>query len=165
MKSQLLWTLLLFSCNSNSDTDIQTKTAATMDNAKTLTLNKRDRGFQKSVKLLDNHLPFDILPFTNTLNKNTTDTNTSKCGSWILTKKDIAEIINNSEPIDGTTWDLSFSVLTCTKSVKVSQRGQQYNVEINAAAFFSSSNGDTTILFGDFKKADRKYFIEGPSNQ
>jgi hypothetical protein len=45
------------------------------------------------------------------------------------------------------------------------QNGQQYNVEINAGAFFSVGNGDTTILFGDYKKADRKYFIEGPANQ
>jgi hypothetical protein len=58
-----------------------------------------------------------------------------------------------------------FFVLTCTKSVSVVQSGQQFKVGINAASFFSVNNGDTTILFGDYKKSDRKYFIEAPDDK
>ena len=86
----------------------------------------------------------------------------SKRSSWTLTKPDIEKIIKNSVSIDGTTWDLSFLVLTCTKSVSVVQSGQEFKVELNAASFFSVNNGDTTVLFGDYKKSDRKYFIIGP---
>ena len=162
MIKYFFWTLLLFGCHSNSDTDNHLKTSSLSDTISPLTAEKKSSEFKISAKLFDNHQPFEILSFTNTLNTNTTDTDTSKCSRWTLTKTDIEKIIKNSEPIDGTTWDLSFLVLTCTKSVKVLQSGQQYDVEINAAAFFSVSNGDTTVLFGDYKKSDRKYFIEGP---
>jgi hypothetical protein len=50
-------------------------------------------------------------------------------------------------------------------SVEIMQNGQQYKAEINAASFFSINNGDTTVLYGDYKKSHRKYFLEAPSNQ
>jgi hypothetical protein len=164
MKMQFLWFVLLFGCHSNSGTDIKASTLAIADSSKTLTLNNRDSVLKKSVKLFDNHLPFEILSFTNTLEKNTTDTGTSKCRSWTLSKKNILEIIKNAVPIGGTTWDFNFLVLTCTKSVKILQGGQQYDLDINAGSFFWVNNGDTTVLFGDYKKTDRKYFIEEPNN-
>jgi hypothetical protein len=42
------------------------------------------------------------------------------------------------------------------------QAGQDFEVELNAGSFFWVNNGDTTVLYGDFKKSDRKYFIEAP---
>ena len=164
MIRHFFWTLLLFGCHANSDTDNHLKKSALSDTASTLTTERKISDLKKSAKLFDNRQPFDIVSFTNTLNKHTTDTDTLKCSRWTLTKPDIEKIIKNSEPIDGTTWDLSFLVLTCTKSVSIVQSGQQFKVEINAASFFSVNNGDTTILFGDYKKLDRKYFIEGPDN-
>jgi hypothetical protein len=164
MIKHLFWTALLFSCHSNSDTDSHLKPSSLSDTTLPSTTEKKSSELKKSVILLDNHQPFEILSFTNTLNTNTTDTDTSKCSRWTLTKPDIEKIIKNSEPIDGTTWDLSFLVLTCTKSVSVVQSGQQFEVKINAASFFSVNNGDTSVLFGDYKKSDRKYFIEGPDN-
>jgi hypothetical protein len=163
MIKHFFWTLLLFGCHSNSDTDNELKKSAVSDTASTLTIEKKINDLKKKVKLFDNHQPFEILSFTNTLNTNTTDT--SKCGRWTLTKTDIEKVIKNSEPIDGTTWDLSFLVLTCTKSVSVIQSGQQFNVELNAGSFFSVNNGDTTVLFGDYKKSDKKYFIEAPDDK
>jgi hypothetical protein len=165
MIKHFFWTLLLFGCHSNSDTDRYLKISFLSDTVTTLTPEKKSSEFEKSVKLFDNHQPFEIVSFTNTLNNHTTDTDTSKCSRWTLTKPDIEKIIRNSEPIDGTTWDLSFLVLTCTKSVSVVQSGQQFKVEINAASFFWINNGDTSVLFGDYKKSDRKYFIEGPDNK
>lgn len=164
MIKHFFWTLLLFGCYSNSDTGNHLKKFALSDTASILTTERIISDLKKSAKLFDNRQPFEIVSFTNTLNKHTTDTDTLKCSRWTLTKPDIEKIIKNSEPIDGTTWDLSFLVLTCTKSVSVVQSGQQFKVEINAASFFSVNNGDTTILFGDYKKSDRKYFIEGPDN-
>lgn len=159
------WILLLFGCHSNSNTDRHLKISSLSDTAKTLAPDNKSSESKKLVNLFDNHQPFEIISFINTLNKHTTDTDTSKCSRWILTKQDIEKIIKNSEPIDGTTWDLSFLVLTCTKSVSVVQSGQQFKVEINAASFFWVNNGDTSVLFGDYKKSDRKYFIEGPDNK
>jgi hypothetical protein len=156
------WTLLLFGCHSSSDTDRDLKISSLSDSASTFTTERKSGELKKPAKLFDNHQPFEIVSVTNTLNKHTSDTDTLKCSRWTLTKADIEKIIQNSEPIDGTTWDLNFLVLTCTKSVGVVQSGQQFKVEINAASFFWVNNGDSSVLFGDYKKSDRKYFIEGP---
>ena len=165
MIKHFFWTLLLFGCHSNSDTDSHLKTTSLPDTASTLTKEKSISKLKNAAKLFDNHQPFEIVSSTNTLNKHTTDTDTLKCSRWTLTKSDIEKIIKNSEPIDGTTWDLSFLVLTCTKSVSVVQGGQQFKVEVNAASFFWVNNGDTSVVFGDYKKSDRKYFIEAPDDK
>lgn len=162
MIKYIISTLLLFSCHSELDSKHE---MFSTDTTTTFTPNKKDSGFKKTVKRFDNQQPFEIVSFINTVNKNTTDTDTLKCSSWTVSKMEIEKIIKNSEPIDGTTWDLSFLVLTCTKSVSVVQNGQQFNVEINGASFFSVNNGDTTVLFGDYKKSDRKYFIEAPADK
>ena len=163
MIKHFLWTLLLFSCHSNSDTESHLKSTPISDTTAALTTEKKSSELKKTAKLFDNKQPFEIISFTNTINKHTTDTDTTKCSRWKLVKSDIEKIIKNSEPIDGTTWDLSFSVFTCIKTVNVAQAGQQFTVEINAASFLSVSNGDTTVLFGDYSKADRKYFLEQPN--
>jgi len=164
MIKHFFWTLLLLGCRSISDTDSHRKISPISDTLSTMTTEKKSSEFKKYVKLFDNHQPFEVVSFTNTLNKHTTDTDTSKCSQWTLTKLDIEKIIQNSEPIDGTTWDLSFLVLTCAKSVIIVQNGQQFKVELNAASFFSVNSGDTSVLFGDYKKKDRKHFIEVPDN-
>ena len=155
----LIISLLLVGCHENP----QTKISHLVDSA---TLSKKDtmlKAFNKSLKLFDNEEPFQIQSITNIINKHTTDLDTLKCNNWTLNEKEIENIIKNSEPIDGTTWDLSFLVLSCTKSVNVVQNGQHFTVALNAVSFFSVSNGDTTVLFGDFKKSDKKYFLEGPN--
>lgn len=108
LKKQVLWTLILCSCYSNSGKDNHTKINVSTASSKTSTLSDRDKSFEKSINLFNNKVPFKILTLTNSLNKSTTDTDTSKCSSWTLTKENIKKIIKNSEPIDGTTWDLSF---------------------------------------------------------
>ena len=163
MIKHFIWTLLLFGCHSNSDTQSHLKTSSVSDTTKALTTEKISSKLKKAAKLFDNKQPFEIISFTSAINKHTTDTDTTKCSRWTLAKSDIEKIIKNSESIDGTTWDLSFSVFTCIKTVNVAQAGQQFTVEINAASFLSVSNGDTTVLFGDYNKADKKYFLEQPN--
>ncbi|MGC4104050.1 hypothetical protein [Ferruginibacter sp.] len=141
------------------------KTTPVSDTMPVQSTENKSRDLKKSIKLFDNKQPFEITSFTSTLNNYTTDTDTAKCGRWILNKQDFEKIIKNAEPIDGTTWDLSFSVLTCTKTVNVVQGGQQFTVEINAASFLSINNGDTTVLLGDYNKSDRKRFIEQPGDK
>lgn len=159
-----LW-ILFFSCHSNSDTESHLKASSVSDTTSALAAEKKSSELNKAAKLFDNKQPFEIITFTNAINKLTTDTDTTKCSRWTLTKSDVEKIIENSEPLDGTTWDLSFLVLTCTKTVIVVQSGQQFNVELNAGSFFWINNGDTSTLFGDYKKSDRKYFIEGPDGR
>jgi len=165
MIKHFIWTLFLFGCHSNSDTQSHLKTSSVSDTTTAPTTEKKSSELQKGAKLFDNKKPFEIISFASATNKHTTDTDTTKCSHWTLTKSDIEKIIKNSESIDGTTWDLSFSVFTCIKTVNVVQAGQEFAVEINAASFVSVSNGDTTVIFGDYNKADRKYFLEQPNNE
>lgn len=165
MIKHLLWILLLFGCHSSSDTESHLKISPISDTTETQTTVKRRNELKKEAKLFDNKQAFEITSFANAINKHTTDTDTMKCSHWRLSKSDIEKVIKNSEPIDGTTWDLSFSVFSCIKTVNVVQAGQQFKVEINAASFLSVSNGDTTVLFGDYNKVDRKYFLEQPNDK
>ena len=114
---------------------------------------KKDSVSKKSLKLFDNHQSLEILWLNESLNKNTTDTETSKYITWKLCKENILTIIRNSKMIGGTTGDFYFWVLSCTKSLEISQNCQYFFAEINAASFFSITNGDTTIL-GNFKNDD-----------
>ena len=118
-----------------------------------------------SAKIFDNQQPFEIISVTSSINHNTTDPDTSKCSNWKIGLSDVDKIIKNSTPIDGTTWDLNFLVLASTKSVHIVQNGQDFNIELNAGSFFWVKSGDTSVLFGDYKKSDRKYFIESPDTQ
>ena len=127
----LIISLLFVSCLENQKTKISNLTDST-------TLFKKDtmlKAFNKSLKLFDNQQPFKIESIKNTINQHTTDPNTLKCAKWTLNEKEIENIIKNSKTIDGTTWDLSFLVLSCTKSV--------------SAVFFAatSPNGDVAFCF------------------
>ncbi|MFN8306965.1 MAG: hypothetical protein U0T79_09340 [Ferruginibacter sp.] len=164
MPKYFLWTLLFFSCHSNSDTESHLKASPVSDTTSVLTAEKKSSELNKTTKSFDNKQSFEIISFTNSVYRHTTDTDTTKCSHWTLDKSAIEIIIKNSEPIDGTTWDLSFLVLACTKTVNVVQSGQKFKVELNAGSFFWVNNGDTSVLFGDYKKSDRKYFIEAPDN-
>lgn len=165
MMKPFLWTLLFFSCHSNSGTESHLKASLISDTTSPLTAEKKSSKSNKSAKQFDNKQPFEIISFTNSIDRHTTDTDTTKCSGWTLDKSDIQKVIKNSEPLDGTTWDLSFLVLTCTKTISIVQTGQEFKVELNAGSFFWVNNGDTSVLFGDYKKSDRKYFIEGPDSK
>jgi len=158
-------TLLLLVFHSNSDSNSYNKTPFLSGAATTLKTDNKGAQLRKTARLFYNYLPFKVVSFANTLNKHTTDTDTLKCSNWTLAKQDIEKIIKNSEPINGTTWDLGFSVSACTKTVSVVQARQQFKIEINAASFFWVSNGDTSILFGDYKRSDRKYFLDHPNSE
>ena len=149
----------MFGCHQNNETKITNLTDSH-------TFSKKDsirRIGKTSLQLFNNSQPFQIVSITNTINQTTTDSDTLKCNNWRLNEKDIENIIKNSDPIEGTTWDMSFLVLSCAKSVSVIQNGQHFTLELNAASFFSVNNGDTTVLFGDFKKSDEKYFLAAPN--
>src|SRR5262249_17284803 len=142
--------LLLFGCHSNPGKSLHGKadslaadstaytTANNPDTAvKRDTTIKHDPIIKNRAPLFDNHKPYSILSIKSTLERNTTDPDTTKCDAWKLSKVAVLRIINNSEPIDGIVWDLSYAVLSCTKTVSVAQSGQKFAIEINAGSFFS----------------------------
>src|SRR6478672_7393603 len=54
----------------------------------------------------NNQLAFEIISVKNSIDSNTTDTDTTKCQSWELSKSNIEQVIRNSERLDGTAWDM-----------------------------------------------------------
>ena len=110
-------------------------------------------------------LGFKILFFRSGLNRNTTDEDTVQCKKWSIRMTDIPRVIKNSRQIDGVVWDLAFSVLTCQKKMIVEQNNHRFTIVLNAGSFFSVSNSDTTEIYGNFEKSDRKYFLVPPGEE
>jgi hypothetical protein len=162
MIKYFFWVVFLLSCHSNVSKETERKGVASADTTIQSTAVNDRPALNKRATLFDNKAAFEILSVTNSFNTMSTDTATSKCSEWILTKADIEQVIKNAVPIGGTTWDLSFLVLSCTKSVALRQNGEQFKMELNAGSFYSVTSADTTLLFGDYKKSDRKFFLEPP---
>lgn len=158
----IIWMLFLLGCYSNSDTKTHLPATSVTDTVSALTAEKKESEGKIAAKRFDNKAAFEIMSIANSVNNQSADPDTAKCSRWNLGKPQIERIIQNSEPLDGTTWDLAFLHLACTKTIHLVQAGQDFEVELNAGSFFWVNNGDTAVLFGDFKKSDRKYFIEGP---
>lgn len=159
MLAILLWISLLSGCGTPVTSGSGINAAAPG------AIISRNKLQKEKAPLFDNRQPFEIISAKKTFNKYTTDTAVSRCSGWNVSNSAIEKIIKNAEPIDGTTWDFSFLVLACTQSVTIVQKEQPFNIELNAGSFFTVNNGDSTVLYGDYKKSDRKYFLEAPDDR
>lgn len=159
MLAILLWISLLSGCGT------PVTSGSSINAAAPGAIISRNKLQKEKAPLFDNRQPFEIISAKKTFNKYTTDTAVSRCSGWNVSNSAIEKIIKNAEPIDGTTWDFSFLVLACTQSVTIVQKGQPFNIELNAGSFFTVNNGDSTVLYGDYKKSDRKYFLEAPDDR
>jgi hypothetical protein len=116
----------------------------------------------RTVRLFDNHKPFRVIVKGKEIERNTTDKDTAKCAGWTLTAKQVEEVIKFSEEITGTVWDLAFDNLCCSVHGKLIQNNIEYPFKINAGSYAQITNGDTTIVYGDFVKSHKRYFISSP---
>lgn len=112
-----------------------------------------------------NDKPFEILSLRKEVTlRYTGPDDTSKCKDWNLSKNEITSIIKNSEPIDGTYWDLAFAFTTCEINGELKQRGQVFNYSLNGGSWFHITCRDTSMIFGDLKQSHRKYFLKAPQD-
>lgn len=149
--------LLVFaSCTSNEQPNNKvTNDTAVIKSADTFVATKRP-------PLFNNQLPFIIKITGNKIEKSTTDEDTAKCRNWTLTEKNIGQIIKSSKPINGTQWDFDFEVLACSVQGVIMQNNVEYPFTINAAAYSLINSGDTTVIYGDYNKQDKKLFLSFP---
>lgn len=154
---KLLFTIFLFtSCSANvPENNKAGNDTLVVKNTNTVISTKRPA-------LFNNQEPFTIKHITNTIEKNTTDKDTLKCNRWLPKQKDIISIIKNSKSIDGTQWDFDFEVLACAVHGVIIQNEIEYPFTTNAAAYSLINSGDTTVIFGDYNKQDRKLFLSFP---
>jgi hypothetical protein len=84
---------------------------------------------------------------------------TTVCTGWTIAIKDIPELIKECKTITGQEWHHMFDVLPCIISGQLKQNGQSFKLEINGGSWMSVTVSDTTILLGNYRKHDEKYFI------
>ena len=81
---------------------------------------------------------------------------------WTLTERQIEQIIKESEAIAGTDWDLLFEHLPCQVTGTLMQKEQQFNFKINSGCWLWIACGDSTLMFGSFKKETMPLFLSVP---
>ncbi len=105
--------------------------------------------------------PFEVVSFNRGVTlEYTGPDDTTDCKQWNIKKEDLPVVFKNSEPIDSTTWDLAFAFTTCVVNGQLKQKDQLFDYSLNAGSWFRVTCRDTSLLFGDFNKKDRKYFLE-----
>ncbi len=105
---------------------------------------------------------FQIINSARTITNQSSATDTNICKGWTISNKDLTKIIKDAKPIGGTEWDLSFLVLPCIIKGQFIQNGNPFEFEVNGGSWLYIKCPDTTLILGDFKKEDEKYFIEKP---
>ena len=111
----------------------------------------------------NNNKPFTILSSKREITKQSSATDTVTCKGWTISHKNLSNIIHNSKRINGTEWDLTFEVLPCIITGKLRQNKQIFKFEINAGSWIYIISKKTTIILGDYKKSDEKFFIIRPN--
>lgn len=110
--------------------------------------------------VFNNHEPFQIIKSARSITDQSSLKDTSDCEGWTISNKSLAKIIKNSRSTGGPEWDILFDVLPCVIKGQLKQNGNIFDFEVNGGAWFYLKSADTTLIFGDFKKEDEKYFIE-----
>ena len=103
--------------------------------------------------------PFEILEITKSADYPSSDSDTTKCIPWVLTKTDIQKIIRDADTINGPEWHYLFSHLRCVISGTLIQNGVIYDYWMNGGAWFSVSGGGVQTNYGSFKKEHEHLFL------
>jgi hypothetical protein len=106
--------------------------------------------------------PFQIISSFRSLTKQSSSRDTNMCKGWTLSTDHLYQVIKHSKPVSGTQWDLTFDVLPCRVAGQLKQNGIYYEFEVNAGSWMYLESQDTTVIWGDYNRDDRKYFIQGP---
>ena len=119
----------------------------------------------KKKAVFNNNEPFRIIHSSRGITDQSSAKDTGDCNGWTISNKALAKIIKNSRSISGTEWDLGFSVLPCIIKGQLIQNGNGFDFEVNGGSWFYLKSADTTLIFGNFKKEDEKYFIVKPAKE
>ena len=109
----------------------------------------------------DKNKDFEILSSKRGITESSSAPDTNDCSGWNIKKENINMIIQHSDSLSGPDWHYLFSVYPCIVVGELKQDNNIYKFEINGGAWMYIYCPDTTILLGDFRKGDEKYFISG----
>ncbi|HYV91616.1 MAG TPA: hypothetical protein VE978_07535 [Chitinophagales bacterium] len=120
----------------------------------------------KEVKILfDKDQPFEIINSQRGITTQSSASDTNMCKGWTIVQADLPGIIKDSKAIDGHEWHYLFDNLPCVVNGQLKQKGHDFKFEINAGSWMLIFCSDTTLLLGNFKKQDEKYFLSKPWNE
>ena len=108
---------------------------------------------------------FEIIESARSITNQSSAKDTNDCKGWTISNKVLTKIIRDSRNIGGTELDLSFLVLPCIIKGQLKQKENMFDFEMNGGSWFYLKSPDTTLIFGNFKKEDEKYFIDKPSKE
>lgn len=109
--------------------------------------------------LFDKDKSFEIISSQRDITTESSSSDTNVCKGWAISAKELEKIIANSKSIDGHTWHNDFGVYPCIINGQLKQNEQIFRFEVNAGSWMYVFCPDTTLILGNYKKQDEKYFI------
>jgi hypothetical protein len=107
----------------------------------------------------DKDKPFEIINSKRGITTQSSETDTAKCKGWTISQTDLPRIIKACKPISGEDWHHLFEVWPCIISGQLKQNGNTYKFEINGGSWMRITLDGKSILLGNFKKENEKFFI------
>lgn len=131
----------------------------TFQNNSTDTILLQPTSKQQAI-VFDFNKNFEILEIQKSNDYPSSDTDTTACIKWTLSKKEVKKIIKESKLINGPEWHHLFGHYPCIIHGKILQNSTEFDYSINSGAWFTVSSSDTTLIFGSFKEENNKFFLD-----
>lgn len=87
------------------------------------------------------------------------ETDTTICEDWAITKHQMEVLLTKIKPIDASTKDHTFDDLPCTFRAKIQQNNQIFKLMVNAGAWLEISAKDTTWVYGNYDTKLNELFL------
>jgi len=88
-----------------------------------------------------------------------THNNIQECKDWSLNEQQIRKIVQNAKQIDGKELNNQFETLPCVMNVQINQGNFIFQLQLNAASWFSITVNDSSIYYGSFIKQNEGLFL------
>ena len=121
--------------------------------------------FKDMTVVFNQNEPFQIISSARSVTDQSSAKDTSDCKGWTISKDVLPKIIKDSRNVFGTEWDLTFLVLPCIIKGQLEQQGKLFDFEVNAGSWIYIKSADTTLILGNYRKEDEKYFVEKPNKE
>ncbi len=115
---------------------------------------------KQQTAIFDFNKNFGIVELEKSNDYPSSDKDTTACINWTLDKKEIKKIIQESKPINRPEWHHLFGHYPCRIHGKLRQGSTEFKYSINSGAWLTISSPDTTLMFGNFKEENNKYFLD-----
>lgn len=121
--------------------------------------NNENYQTEKDTNKLNLNENFEIINLKKSNDYPSSIQDTTECVDWKLNETEIKEILNNVKPISGRDWHNFYGHWNCCMNADLIQNETVYKMSVNAGAWLTISNSDTTFYFGDLTETYEKLFL------